>query len=137
MYEHDDDGYNPPLGEMVGELSNELKDTERIVEFAAIAAKSYGYKAECGETGAVRYVVKNKGFTARERAGDLNFDAVRRMATEYLECGRAEPVQVRRETIKQIPGRYLRNSVQEKKCNVVLDKRVVMPDGFCVPYGFK
>ena len=70
--------YDPPLGDYLGELTNELQNGEHIVEFVSGGPKNYAYKTnENNETYKVR------GFTLNFKNSQLiNFHSVKDIITD-------------------------------------------------------
>jgi hypothetical protein len=65
-------------GPFLGDLTNELDEEDRIVEFVSTGPKSYGYRTMAGEV-----CCKIKGFTLNiETSRLLNFDSLKYMVTE-------------------------------------------------------
>ena len=42
--------WEPPLGDYLGELTNELDDGDHIATFVSAGPKNYAYKTESGKT---------------------------------------------------------------------------------------
>ncbi|XP_078357381.1 uncharacterized protein LOC144642278 [Oculina patagonica] len=62
-----------PLGDYLGDFTNELDDGDHIVEFAAAGPKNYAYKTKQGKV-----VCKVRGFSLNVHgAHQLNFDTLR------------------------------------------------------------
>ena len=70
--------YDPPLGDYLGELTDELKTGEHIVEFVSGGPKNYAYK-----TNQERETCKVRGFTLNYTNSQLiNFDSVKEIVTD-------------------------------------------------------
>ena len=63
-----------PVGDFLGEMTNELEGEDHIVEFVSGGAKNYGYRTKNGEV-----ACKVKGFKLNVRGrGTLNYEVVKR-----------------------------------------------------------
>ena len=73
--------YDPPIGDYLGELTNELKKGEHIVEFVSGGPKNYAYKTNRGNE-----MCKVRGFTLHVTNSQLiNFESVKRMVLDSSE----------------------------------------------------
>ena len=73
--------YDPPIGDYLGELTNELKKGEHIVEFVSGGPKNYAYKTNRGNE-----MCKVRGFTLHVTNSQLiNFESVKRMVLDPSE----------------------------------------------------
>ena len=73
--------YDPPLGDYLGELTDELETEEHIVEFVSGEPKNYAYKTNRGNE-----TCKVRGFTLHFTNSHLiNFEAVKAIVTEPSE----------------------------------------------------
>jgi len=123
--------YDPPLGDFLGELTNELEGDDYITEFVSGGPKNYAYRTnKCKETCKVR------GFSLNFTNSKLiNFDATRGIVTNpglRQHVTLANPSKISREKRK----RKLYNREEEKKYQMVYTKRVVLPHLDTVPYGY-
>ena len=72
--------YDPPLGDYLGELKDELKD--HIVEFVSGGPKNYAYK-----TNTNKETCKVRGFTLNFTNSQLiNFESVKHLVTDPESC---------------------------------------------------
>ena len=70
--------YDPPLGDYLGELTDELDSGEHIVEFVSGGPKNYAYK-----TNSKKETCKVRGFTLNYTNSQLiNFDSVKHIAAD-------------------------------------------------------
>nr|DAC81407.1 TPA_asm: PolB-C [Rhodactis coral adintovirus] len=119
----------PPLGDYLGELTNELDDDDYITTFVSGGPKNYAYQTKNGKT-----TCKVRGFTLNYRGSQkLNFSAMCAQVCNPSE----EPI------FLENPHFIKRNSKDKtletvsltKKYKLVYDKRVVQ--GFnTYPYGY-
>ena len=73
--------YDPPLGDYLGEIINELKTGEYIVEFVSGGPKNYAYKTNRGNE-----TCKVRGFTLHFTNSKLiNFESVKAMVLDPSE----------------------------------------------------
>ena len=84
VYEYranDPSQYSPPIGNHLGEWTNELDENEHIVRFVSSGSKSYAYITNLG-----RKVVKLKGQTLNhENAQRLNFITICRLVLFWAD----------------------------------------------------
>ena len=119
----------PPVGNFLGDLSNELKIGQHIIRFATLGPKSYAYLTNDGKS-----MVKMKGFALKGQASTLvNFDSILRMLNER-EVVVVPYTDLIRRNKKQIELRQV--AVQNKRCQFIYDKRVVVEDFNTKPYGY-
>jgi len=123
------DEYDPPLGEFLGCLTDELEPGDHITEFCSNLPKSYAYRTHKG-----RSTVKVKGFT-------LNYANSRRITLETL----VDMVKNNRPSLStEIQPKIVRNrersvllTIPQGKCfRTVYDKRVVCSTYDTKPYGY-
>ena len=73
--------YDPPIGDYLGELMNELKKGEHSVQFVSGGPKNYAYK-----TNRENEMCKVRGFTLHVTNSQLiNFESVKRMVLDPSE----------------------------------------------------
>ncbi len=126
-----------PLGDFLGDFTNELAQGDHIVEFAAAGPKNYGYKTLHGKISC-----KVRGFSLNVRgAGQLNFDNLKdnvlSEVREPLETTRHIPVFNPHKITRDNKQKTLNTVTEIKRYQVVFDKRVVDPQSFFTyPYGF-
>lgn len=74
--------YGPPLGDYLGELTDELKTVEHIVEFVSGGPKNYAYK-----TNTNKETCKVREFTLNYTNSQLiNFESVKDIVTDPKSC---------------------------------------------------
>ena len=121
--------WNPPLGDYLGELTNELDDDDYITTFVSWGPKNYSYQTKNGKT-----VCKVRGFTLNYRGSqNLNFAA---MCSQTCNPN-GEPIYLENpHFIKRDAKTITIHTIKlKKKYNLVYDKRVVQ--GFnTFPYGY-
>ena len=127
---------DPPVGDYLGDLTDELESGEYITEFASSAAKSYVFLTNKG-----RKVCKLKGFTLNHRNSLLiNFDVMKDMVLSQQIQGNAAGktvVTVNEKKIKR--DKYsckIYNTKEIKRYRAVYNKRIILPDLTTVPFGY-
>lgn len=133
IYTSKEGEWEPPIGDYLGELTNELDEGDWITEFVCNGPKNYAYQTHKG-----KHVCKVKGFSLNyNNAEILNLDSMR-----DAMFNRGDP---------QVGKYYTTNSskicrekvhselyCQEelKQYSAVYTKRVVQRDLSTLPYGF-
>ncbi len=124
---------DPPLGNHLGELTDELKG-DHITVFASGGPKNYCYQTNAGKT-----ETKVRGITldctARQK---VNFDVIRALVYLRTKC------QVTGQVSVDIPFRITRNNKtkeivtkrMKKDYRIVYDKRVIVDNYKTLPYGY-
>ena len=122
--------YDPPMGDYLGELTDELKG-EHIVEFVSGGPKNYAYR-----TNKNKETCKVRGFTLNYTNSQLiNFKSVKSIVTDpksYPNITVTNPSKICREKRK----RKLYNRQEEKTYQMVYTKRRRLDNYDTVPYGF-
>ena len=126
-----------PLGDFLGEMTNELDDGDYIIDFTSAGPKNYGYKTKNGKV-----CCKVRGFTLNVRGQQqLNYIIMRQNLLEEL----TDPLDERRNIDVVNPNFFTRHPATKqlkvgprtKRYALVFDKRVVDPDTFkSYPYGY-
>ena len=127
-----------PLGDYLGDMTNELDDDDFITEFTSAGPKNYGYKTKNGKV-----CCKVRGFTLKFRgAQQLNYDVMRQNLIDEI----THPLDERRNIDVVNPNFFWRNPATKhlrlitrtKRYGLVFDKRVVDPNTFrSFPYGYE
>ena len=131
IYVHRDGYYNPPLGDYLGELKDELNGAT-ITTFVSGGPKNYAYQTSTGDK-----ICKIRGFTLNTRNSlVLNYEVVKEIVTTPTEEKKekipiAEPFKIVRKAgnLYTIP--------QTKDYRLVYDKRVIGKNYITYPYGWK
>ena len=147
--EEDDTHYHPETGDYLGELTNELydkktKEFRHIVEFASAGPKNYGYQLDNGKK-----ECKVKGFNLNvEGSQYLNYELLRNNVLDEIKrpqyhpvtgqiTRRQNPVKRSNKIVRDVRHFELKTVSEEKKYQLVFDKRVVDPDRFkTYSYGY-
>ena len=126
-----------PLGDYLGDTTNELDEGDYMVEFVSGGAKSYGYATKHG-----KIVCKVRGFSLNVRgAKQLNYQVMRQNILDEI----LDPQDERRDTDIVNPRHFKRDPIakkiktetQVKKYGLVFDKRVLHVGTFkSYPYRY-
>ena len=126
-----------PLGNYLGEFTNELDRGDHIVEFAAAGPKNYGYKTAQG-----KIECKVRGFRLNVRGQEqLNFDILKNNVKEELQHPQTEtrqiPIWNPHKIVRDNKNKSLFTETEIKRYQLVFDKRVIDPDTYLsYPYGY-
>ena len=125
-------GYEPPMGDCLGQFKDEIGDGDYIVKFGSGGPKNYGYETKNGKV-----ELKVRGFTLKpEAAKTLNFDKL-----EELILARPFNTKLRIDmgsTIKRDKTTWnLKTAENFKDYRLLYDKRVLLNDFTTVPFGYK
>ena len=119
-----------PLGDYLGEMTNEPDDNDVITEFTSAGPKNYSYKNRQGKV-----CCKVRGFTLNVRgAQQLNYDVMRQNLLDEI----MQPLDQRRNVDvvnhnffwRNPATKHLRVITRTKRYGLVFDKRVVDPTTF-------
>jgi len=128
-----------PLGDYLGEMTNELDDDDFITTFTSAGPKNYGYK-----THQDKVCCKVRGFSLNIRgAQQLNYDVMEQNLLDELEQpledgGRRNIHVVNPNFFYRNPAtKHLKVITRTKRYGLVFDKRVVDTNTFMsFPYGY-
>lgn len=144
IYTHTPGEYCPPLGNYLGDLTNELTCKELncqiqdcgghwITEFVSCGPKNYSFKLNTGEI-----TCKVRGFSLNHSASlIINFDSMKKALMSWLH-GEEVPalITVKTEIHRDKYKPKVYNRVVEKRYGIVYDKRKVLDNCTTVPYGY-
>jgi len=126
-----------PLGDFLGEMTDELEGDDHIVEFVSGGPKNYGYVTEKG-----KICCKVRGFTLNVRGeSQLNYNVMKQNVLDEIQ----DPQEEKRLTDVNNPHFFTRNPTtkaikvvpRKKQYALVFDKRVVDRNSFqSFPYGY-
>ena len=126
IYSHTPDQHKLPVGDYLGDLTNELSDDDHIVNFSSGGPKNYGYQTLQG-----KIECKVRGFTLGNVRGaaQLNYNLLRQNVLEELTDPQDEhreiPVVNPHFFTRDPATKQLRVSPRTKDYGLVFDKRVV------------
>ena len=122
----------PPTGDFLGDLTNELDDDDYIVEFVSGGPKVYAYRTKKNKT-----TVKIRGITLNSTTSEkLNFDTLKSIICQFLDTGDRGRIDVLLHRIERKNNRDVLSRKMLKQYRVTYDKRKVNSDGSTVPFGF-
>jgi len=137
IYSHKPGQVDIPLGDYLGDMTNELDDGDFITDFTSAGPKNYGCRTNQGKV-----CCKVRGFSLNVRGSrPLNNDVMRQNLLDELK----QPVGGRRNIEVVNPNFFWRNPTTKhlkfitrtKSYGLVFDKRVVDPNTFMsFPYGY-
>lgn len=133
------DVYQPPLGDFLGDFTNELeKEGDFIEEFFSGGPKNYGYRTAQGDV-----VCKVRGFSLNaEGKAQLNYEVLRRNTleelTEPLEDAREIPIHWSHTIHRNVKDYLLETRRKIRNYKMGYNKRILDPDTFYTyPYGYR
>ena len=133
IYVHEPGKPEPPLGNYLGDLTDELNG-DYITSFVSGGPKNYAYRTKNGKTD-----TKVRGITLDYAAtGKLNHDVVRALVHLHVNCNTDAKVTV------DIPFKITRDKKEKdivtkrmkKDYRIVYNKRVITENYETVPYGY-
>ena len=134
IYVHEPGKPDPPLGDYLGDLTDELDAGDYITTFISGGPKNYAYLTNNGKS-----ITKIRGITLNYDASKtINMDVMRHLVDLYVDCHIQDKVTV------GIPYKITRDKKEknivtkrmEKDYRVVYNKRVVKENYKTVPYGY-
>jgi hypothetical protein len=119
----------PPTGDYLVDLTNELPPHRYIEEFVSGGPKNYAYRLDNGVE-----VCKVRGFTLNFKNSQLiNYQAIKDMVVNGKEGKTVvNPCKISRDSRK----RKIYNRKEKKNYRMVYTKRAILPDLNTVPYGY-
>ena len=133
IYVHEPGKSEPPLGDYLGDLTDEL-DGDYITEFMSGGPKNYAYV-----TNNDKRVTKIRGITLDYATTEkLNFEAMCSLLHLYLKCGvdgrvaTDKPNKITRDK----KNKKIATKSMSKDYQIVYNKRVVKENYGTVPYGY-
>ena len=138
IYVHKPGNPDPPLGNYLGDLTNELDDDDYITSFVSGGPKNYAYRTKKGKVD-----TKIRGITLDYSAsGKLNHDVIRELVR--LHCNSSETSEEDEKVTIDMAYKIIRNKKEKsivtkrmkKDYRVVYNKRVVKENYETLPYGY-
>ena len=135
IYVHKPDKPDPPLGNYLGDLTNELDDDDYITSFASGGPKNYTYQTKKGKSD-----TKIRGITMDYSASQkLTHDVIRELVRLYCD-----PTEENEKVTIDMPCKIMRDKKEKKivtkrmkkDYRPVYNKRVVKENYETVPYGY-
>ena len=134
IYVHQPDKPDPPLGDYLGDLTDELDAGDYITTFISGGPKNYAYVTNNGKS-----ETKIRGITLDYAATKkINLDVMRHLVHSHVNCHTEEKVTV------DIPFKITRDKKEKnivtkrmkKDYRVVYNKRVITENYGTLPYGY-
>ena len=134
IYVHKPGKPDPPLGNYLGDLTDELDDGDYITSFVSGGPKNYAYRTKKGKTD-----TKIRGITLDYAAtGKLNHDVIRDLVHQHTNCDTEAKVTI------DMPFKITRDKKEKniltkrmkKDYRVVYNKRIITENYETVPYGY-
>ena len=111
--------WEPPLGDHLGELTNELNENDWIIRFVSAGPKNYAYKTHQGKT-----CCKVRGITLNFRAGEkVNFETMVDLVEKQDGC--IITVHSPHKITRDKTERVIRSQPQDKQYIIFSNKRVI------------
>ena len=133
IYVHEPGKPEPPLGDYLGDLTDEL-DGDYITEFMSGGPKNYAYM-----TNNDKRVMKVRGITLNYAAlQKVNFESMRNLIDLYVGCGIQDKVTVDNpfQITRDKKNKKIITKETKKDYQIVYNKRVVNKNYGTVPYGY-
>lgn len=127
-----------PMGDLLGNLTDEIDSSLRIVKFYSHGPKSYGLYLESIENSSefVKPILKNKGIQLTYETADvLTYDWFQKAAEDYYH-GRLTSIKVPQFNISADRHHNVSSSHFYKLIQPTSDKRRILTSGFTYPYGY-
>ena len=123
--------WEPPLGDFLGQFTNEMDDGDWIETFVAAGPKNYAYRTRAGKTSC-----KVRGITLAFRAAEkVNFESMVNMV-ESGDPQASITVHNPHKIVRNVLDRTIQSCPQDKLYKIVYNKRVIQPDMSTLPYGY-
>ena len=135
IFTYKEGDWMPPLGDYLGELTNELAEGEYIIKFVSGGPKNYAYKTCNPTTNVEKTYCKVRGFTLNHRNSQLiNFDTLCDVVTSPEE--RLINIHTPFKIVRDAKSKNVKTKTENKLYRKVYNKRVVVDDFDTIPYGF-
>lgn len=138
IYKHQPGQYEPPTGNFLGDLTDELESYgvgSYITEFVCGGPKNYSYEVYSPTSATRHYVCKVKGFTLNyENSQTINFNTMKSLILG--DSSEPSPT-VTYKTIRCKPDHSVVTRSESKKFNITFTKRRRVGDLGSLPYGYK
>ena len=134
IYVHEPGKPDPPLGDYLGNLTDELDSGDYITTFISGGPKNYAYITNNGKSETkIRGITLNYAATKK-----INLDVMRHLVDSHVNCHTEEKVTV------DIPFKITRDKKEKnivtkrmkKDYRIVYNKRVITQDYGTLPYGY-
>ena len=142
--ENKPDEYEPPLGNLLGEMTDELEsygEGTYIDTMVSAAPKFYAYRA-ITPTGTIVECCKVKGISLNfKNSLKINFDSINALIVDNFDnkevsCDK-EAIRINFKSIKRTCTHEIVTRDEMKTCTAVLKKRRYISAGQSLPFGYK
>lgn len=138
--ERDTDTFTVPLGDNLGDLTNEVLDygpNAYINEFVSGGCKNYAYSILDPDTGKISTVCKVRGISLNfENSKKINFESIKNEILKETDSG--ERIKVfNPKAIKRKRVAVVVSEPETKTYNIVFNKRRRVDNYDSIPYGYK
>ena len=137
---NDSTEYTPPLGTLLGSMTDELKsygEGTYITSFLSGGPKFYGFQAVIPSTGETVECCKVKGISLNSNNSRIiNFESVARLIESYFENDR-EAIVLKYDAIRRTRTHDVITRTEKKSCSIVLKKRRYFRNAVSLPFGYK
>ena len=134
IYVHEPGKPDPPLGDYLGDLTDELDAGDYITTFISGGPKNYAYTTNNGKTETkIRGITLNYAATKK-----INLDVMCHLVDSHVNCHTEEKVTVDIQ-FKITPDKKEKNIVtkkMKKDYRIVYNKRVITENYATLPYGY-
>ena len=136
-YEGEDDA-ELVMGDHLGDLTSEVPDGHRILEYCSGGPKNYAYIVENMETKEQKTVIKVKGLSLNHNtSGVLGYSDMKRLIRAYVQTSdHNETIGVPTMQFRKTNDYGMFTVEYLKKYSVVYTKRILKPDFTTRPYGY-
>lgn len=129
--------YDPPTGEFVGDMTNELDcygEGSYITEFVSGGPKNYSYNVFSTKKNAIESVCKVKGIRLNHSTNKkINFKAMKAL----VEGTEEDKILVEQTNFRRTKTHEVQTVNDPKKYRIRAEKRQFFEDYTSLPYGFK
>ena len=134
IYVHEPGKPDPPLGDYLGDLTDELDAGDYITTFISGGPKNYAYTTNNGKAETkIRGITLNYAVTKK-----INLDVMRHLVDSHVNCHTEEKVTVEN-PVKITRDKKEKNIVtkkMKKDYRIVYNKRVITENYGTLPYGY-
>lgn len=138
-HENDPNEYKPPLGSLLGDMTDELEcygKNSYIKTFISGGPKFYCYRVVSGTTNEISECCKIKGITLNFiNSQKINFESIKTLVENKFE-EREYEIELNFRAIRRLPNHIVVTRDETKTCAVVLEKRIFFSQQKSIPFGF-
>ena len=134
IYVHEPGKPDPPLGDYLGDLTDELDAGDYITTFISGGPKNYAYTTNNGKT-----ETKIRGITLNyDATKKINLDVMRHLVDSHVNCHTEEKVTVENphKITRDKKEKNIVTKKMKKDYRIVYNKRVITENYGTLPYGY-